>query len=125
MSECWRIARRGDDLGQALDGMAVAQARQQLAAIAADETDPAVTGQADALRSRIATYDRVAASSADAERQLRLLVARLEETATRGSELALASGADASLAALGTDVTHVVEELEALRLAFDELPPGR
>jgi hypothetical protein len=125
VSECWRIARRGDDLGQALDGMAVAQARQQLAAIAADETDPAVTGQADALRSRIATYDRVAASSADAERQLRLLVARLEETATRGSELALTSGADAGLEALGTDVTHVVEELEALRLAFDELPPGR
>ena len=67
----------------------------------------------------------MAASSADAERQLRLLVARLEETATRGSELALTSGADAGLAALGTDVTHVVEELEALRLAFDELPPGR
>lgn len=121
VSECWRIARRGNDLGQALDGMAVARARQQLAAIPADETDPAVTGQADALRSRIASYDRVAASSADAERQLRLLVARLEETATRGTELSLGPGADPSLAALGTDVTHVVEELEALRLAFDEL----
>ena len=92
MSECWRIARRGNDLGQALDGMAVARARQQLAAIPADETDPAVTGQADALRSRIASYDRVAASSADAERQLRLLVARLEETATRGTELSLGPG---------------------------------
>ena len=85
VSECWRIARRGDDLGNALDGMGVAQARQQLAAIAADETDPAVAGQADALRSRIATYDRVAASSAETERQLRLLVARLEETATRAA----------------------------------------
>jgi len=125
VSECWRIARRGDDLAHALDGMAVTQARQQLAAIAPDETDPAVTGQADALRSRIATHDRVAASTADAERQLRLLVARLEETATRGSELALTSGADPGLAALGSDVSHVVEELEALRLAFDELPPGR
>ena len=122
VSECWRIARRGDDLAHALDGMAVTQARQQLAAIAPEETDPAVTGQADALRSRIATHDRVAASTADAERQLRLLVARLEETATRGSELALTSGAGDGLAALGTDVTHVVEELEALRLAFDDLP---
>jgi hypothetical protein len=122
VSECWRIARRGDDLGQALDGMAIAQARRQLAALG-DDTDPAVTGQADALRSRIASYDRVAASSADAERQLRLLVARLEETATRGTELSLTTGADSGLAALGTDVTHVVEELEALRLAFDELPP--
>jgi hypothetical protein len=123
VSECWRIARRGDDLGQALDGMAVARARQELAAIGADETDPAVTGQAEALRSRIASYDRVAASSADAERQLRLLVARLEETATRGTELSLGAGADPTLAALGSDVTHVVEELEALRLAFDELQP--
>ena len=125
VSECWRIARRGDDLGNALDGMGVAQARQQLAAIAADETDPAVTGQADALRSRIATYDRVAASSAATEQQLRLLVARLEETATRGTELSLTTGADPELAALDTDVTHVVEELEALRLAFEELQPRR
>jgi len=125
VSECWRIARRGDDLGNALDGMDMAQVRQQLAAIDADETDPAVTGQADALRSRIATYDRVAASSAETERQLRLLVARLEETATRGTELSLTTGADPGLAALGTDVTHVVEELEALRLAFDELQPRR
>ena len=75
------------------------------------------------MRSRVASYDRVAASSADAERQLRLLVARLEETATRGTELSLGPGADPSLAALGTDVTHVVEEFEALRLAFDELQP--
>jgi hypothetical protein len=125
VSECWRIAQRGDDLGNALDGMGVAQARQQLAAIAAEETDPAVTGQADALRSRIATYDRVAASSAATEQQLRLLVARLEETATRGTELSLTTGADPGLAALGTDVTHVVEELEALRLAFEELQPRR
>jgi hypothetical protein len=124
VSECWRIARRGDDLGQALDGMAVARARQQLAALPPGDTDPAVTGQAEALRSRIASYDRVTASSADAERQLRLLVARLEETATRGTELSLTTGADSGLAALGTDVTHVVEELEALRVAFDELPRG-
>jgi hypothetical protein len=124
VSECWRIARRGDDLGQALDDMAVARARQQLAALGTDDTDPAVVGQAEALRSRIASYDRVSASSADAERQLRLLVARLEETATRGTELSLTAGADPDLAALGTDVTHVVEELEALRVAFDELPRG-
>lgn len=124
VSECWRIARRGDDLGHALDGMGVARARQQLAALRPDDTDPAVTGQADALRSRIASYDRVTASSADAERELRLLVARLEETATRGTELSLTAGADDGLAALGSDVTHVVEELEALRVAFDELPRG-
>jgi hypothetical protein len=124
VSECWRIARRGDELGQALDGMAVARARQQLAALGTDDPDPVVIGQAEALRSRIASYDRVTASSADAEGQLRLLVARLEETATRGTELSLTAGADPGLAALGTDVTHVVEELEALRVAFDELPRG-
>jgi len=125
VSECWRIARRGDDLAGVLDGMGVARARQQLAAISVDETDPAVTGQADALRSRIASYDRVAASSAGTEQQLRLLVARLEETATRGAELSLTTGADPSLVALGSDVAHVVEELEALRLAFDELQPRK
>jgi hypothetical protein len=123
VSECWRIARRGHDLGQVLDGMTIARTREQLATIAADETDPDVIGRADALRSRLASYERVAATSADAEQELRLLVARLEETSARGAELSLTAGADPGLAALGSDVSQVLDELEALRLAFDELQP--
>jgi hypothetical protein len=123
VSECWRIAKRGHDLGQVLDDMAIARTRAQLAAIATDETDPDVVSRADSLRSRVASYDRVAATSADAEQQLRLLVARLEETSARGAELSLTAGADPALTALGSDVSQTVDELEALRLAFDELQP--
>ncbi len=124
VSECWRIARRGNDLRGVLDGMAIARTREQLAAIPITESDPSVVDRADSLRSRVATYDRIAATTVDAEQQLRLLVARLEETSARGAELSLTTG-EGGLAALGTDVSGVVDELEALRLALDEIAPRR
>jgi hypothetical protein len=121
VSECWRIARRGHELRHALNAMDIARSREQLAAIPVDTDDPAVLQRASALRSRVGTYDRIAATTADTEQQLRLLVARLEETSARGAELSLTAGAT-GVDALGTEVSGVVDELESLRLAFDELP---
>ncbi len=130
VSECWRIARRGHELHDILDAMNIARSREQLAAIPTGATDPAVRQRADALTSRIETYDRIAATNADTEAELRLLVARLEETSARGAELALVATETPRLDALGSEVSGVVDELESLRLAFDELaakpelPPG-
>jgi hypothetical protein len=117
VSECWRIARRGDELAAVLDDMNIASARQQLAAIGSGDDE-----RAEALKSRVASYDRIAATGADTEHQLRVLVARLDEMAARSAELSLSAGE--GLAALGSDVTRVVDELEALRVAFDEIGPG-
>jgi hypothetical protein len=124
VAECWRVARRGNDLRSVLDGMAISRTREQLAAIAAADEDPSVVERADSLRSRAATYDRIAAATSDAEEHLRLLVARLEEASARSAELSVTTS-DSGLAALDTDVTGVVDELEALRLALDEVGPRK
>jgi hypothetical protein len=124
VAESWRVARRGNDLRSILDGMAIARTREQLAAIPADAADPSVAERAESLRSRVATYDRISAATNDAEEHLRLLVARLEEASARSTELSVTTS-DTGLAALDTDVTGVVDELEALRLALDEVGPRR
>ena len=113
VQECWRIARRGDEVRIALNTMNIGATRSQLAA----EHDEQ---RAASLRARVATYERVAATGADTEQRLRLLVARLEETAARGAELSITTKGDATLDALGTEIADVVDQLEALRLAFDE-----
>jgi hypothetical protein len=129
VSECWRIAQRGYDLQHALDAMDIARSREQLAAIPADAADPDVVQRAAALSSRVNAYDRIAATTQQTEQQLRLLVARLEETSARGAELSLTAGTP-GVEALDQEVTGVVDELESLRLAFEELdarpelPPG-
>jgi hypothetical protein len=124
VAESWRVARRGNDLRGVLDGMAIARTREELATIAATDEDPSVVERADSLRSRAATYDRIAAATTDAEEHLRLLVARLEEASARSTELSITTS-DSGLAALDTDVSGVVDELEALRLALDEVGPRR
>jgi hypothetical protein len=130
VSECWRIALRGHQLRGTLDAMNIARTREQLAAIPADATDAAVRDRAASLRARIDTYDRIAATNGETEQELRLLVARLDETSARGAELSLAATETPRLDALGSEVSGVVDELESLRLAFDELaakpelPPG-
>jgi hypothetical protein len=120
VSECWRIAQRGYELRHALDAMDIARSREQLAAIPADAKDPDLVQRAAALSSRVSAYDRIAATTAQTEQELRLLVARLEETSARGAELSLTAGAP-GVDALGQEVSGVVDELESLRLAFDEL----
>jgi hypothetical protein len=129
VSECWRIAQRGYDLRHALDAMDIARSREQLAAIPAGATDPDLVQRAAALNARVNAYDRIAATTEQTEQELRLLVARLDETSARGAELSLSAGTR-GVDALDQDVTGVVDELESLRLAFDELdakpelPPG-
>jgi hypothetical protein len=115
--ECWRIAQRGHELRSVLSGMNIAATRTQLDAVG---TDPELADRAASLQARVESYDRVARGGTDTENQLRLLVARLEETAARGAELSLVASEDPALAQLGTDVTEVADELEALRQAFEE-----
>jgi hypothetical protein len=117
VSECWRIAQRGHELRSVLSGMNIGATRTQLDAVG---TDPELADRATSLQARVDSYERVARGGADTENQLRLLVARLEETAARGAELSLVAGEDPALAQLGTDVTEVADELEALRQAFEE-----
>jgi hypothetical protein len=122
VQECWRIAQRGNELRRTLSGIDVGASRAQLATL--DTADASSPDRRASLQSRIETYERIAATTAGTEQQLRLLVARLEETAARGAELSLITGDEPALAALGSEVSGVVDELEALRLAFEETNGG-
>jgi hypothetical protein len=119
--ECWRIARRGHELTRTLNGFDVTARRAQLAAAPPDDD----SGGTGSLRAQLESYDSIAATSARTERDLRLLVGRLDEAAARGAELTVVSGQDDALDALGTDVSGVVDELDSLRLALEELGRGR
>jgi hypothetical protein len=57
----------------------------------------------------------------DARSQLRLLDARLDEAVTRAIELSLRSPADADLTGLGSDVESLVQDMEALRAALEDV----
>jgi hypothetical protein len=74
-----------------------------------------------ALRAQVASAERMTATAADADDRLRLLSARLEESAARAVELSLGAGTDADLAGLGSEVDEVVDQLESLRLALGEV----
>lgn len=122
VEECWRIANQANALGKGLRSLDPRQARASLAAAEAEagdevEADPRVA----ALRAQVASAERMTATAADADDRLRLLSARLEESAARAVELSLGAGTDADLAGLGSEVDEVVDQLESLRLALGEV----
>jgi hypothetical protein len=118
--ECWRIARRGHELSRTLSGFDVTTRRAQLAAAPPDDG----TNGTGSLQAQIESYDSIEATSNRTEKELRLLVGRLDEAAARGAQLGVATGQDDALDALGTDVSGVVDELDSLRLAIEELGRG-
>jgi hypothetical protein len=121
--EAWRIARRGAQLVEARRAIDVDDARRQLAQL--DGAEPAAEGSAterrrEALRSQVATAERLDATIADVRSQLQLLDARLDESVARATELSVRIGDADALGPVGADVDHLVQEMEALRLALEE-----
>ena len=78
----------------------------------------------EALRSQMATVERLERVIADADSRLRLLNARLDEAAARTIELAVQANDAAELGGLGDDVDQMVDEMEALRQALEETEGG-
>lgn len=120
VAECWRIAKQGNALGQGLRLVGIGEIRAAVAsaeASGAARTDPRVA----ALRAQLASAERMATTAADADGRLKLLSARLDESAARAIELSLGAGTDADLVGLGSEVDEVVDQLESLRLALGEV----
>ncbi len=134
---CWRIARRGQQLVDARTNIDAASATQELERISTDAEESwakgsAIERTADALRSQIATAQRMDEVIADTHTRLRLLDARLDESVARAIELSVSADDAADLVSLGADVDGLVSEMEALRQALDEAttvaspePPGQ
>jgi hypothetical protein len=121
VEECWAIAQQGDRLDRTASQMRIEVTRSQLDDLpeaAADEPEADAERRA-ALTARIDAHARLVATARDAENRLRVLEARLQESAARGAELS-ATGGVAPVAALESEVGSVALELESLRLALEE-----
>ncbi len=120
VEECRRIATHGHSIDVALGRLDPTRVRRESAAARALPPGESTTRTLEALESQLATAARLAAASEDGRSRLRLLDARLDELVARAVELSLGQGGDPSLSGLGTDVDHLVGELESLRQALEE-----
>lgn len=115
VSEAWRIANRGQQLELALGRLdSSADLRQRLGASGVGDDVAA------ALRSQLATYERIEATARDTRDRLRVHEARLDETVARAIEVGLRAGDPIEIGVLDDDVESLVDEMEALRRGLDE-----
>jgi len=111
VTEIWDIARRGDELDDALSALHTIT----LAARIDTTTDPQTKAS---LQSQLDAATRLQATRDDTDAQLRLLTTRMGELVAQAAEVSVGTS-DTEL--LGTAVTDVVTELEALRLAINDV----
>jgi len=145
--ECYRIARRGAALEGGLSALDADAADQQLSALvgslppdaqselrAAHDAGKALAVAAEragvdanhvqtieALEAQIASAGRLGVVAQDARDRLSLLDARLDEAVARAVELSLRAEDVAELGGLGGDVEALVNEMESLRAALEEV----
>jgi hypothetical protein len=123
--ECWRIARHAQALTEARRSIDVDRIVYDLQQIGPQAKETWAAGSsmartAEALESQLATAQRMDQTLAEAEAQLRLLDARLDESVTRAIELSVQAHDIEDLAGLQGEVDDVVTDMEALRLALRE-----
>ena len=123
VDECWRVARAGHALARARSRIDVPSIQRELASLPAPTTgtsgSEASSQTLAALRSQLATASRMDTTISDTHDRLRLSCTRLDEAVTRAIELSVASVGDHRIDELGTDVSTVTNDMEALRQAIE------
>jgi len=121
IDESWRIAKRGNDISDALARLDTVRTRAELAQLRLASADrpptAAATKTIQSLEAQIGSAQRLQATEDDARDRLRLLDARFDELVARAVEVSLGTE-DSDV--LGDDVDGLVGELEALRAALEE-----
>ena len=126
VTECWRIARQGDALEEALRQLDVTAVRAELAQVQAERRsagagDGAALERAErSVQAQLASAERLERVSRDARTRLRVLNAQLDEAVARAVELSLQAADTSDLSPLSADVDSLVGELESLRQALEE-----
>jgi len=115
IDECWLIAKRGDELDAALGHLDTASLQNAMERAADDPTRTSLQAQIDSA-------DRIRATRDTTDQRLRLLNTRLGELVAQAAEVSV--GADAT-GELGSAVDDVVTQLEALRLAVEDVNNSR
>ena len=128
VTECWRIARQGDQLDGALRALDVPGIERDLEEVHEQrreqqgnrEADAALYRTQQAVESQLKSAQRLQSVAADAQNRLRLLNAQLDESVARAVEVSLNASDASQLGSLTDDVESVVGELESLRLGLEE-----
>jgi len=123
VAECWRVARRGDALVDAISNLDAPSARRELET--AKQAAKATPGEAQqetvkALQAQVDSAERLTDVARDAQDKVRLLDARLDEAVARAIELSITADDVGELGGLGGDVEGVVSEMETLRVSLEE-----
>jgi hypothetical protein len=120
LDETWRIARRGDEIDNAVGRLDPTRLRSKLATLeleAADDPNDQLAAAIESVRSQLESTDRLKERSANTANTLRLTQTRLDELTARATEVSIGAG---DTDAYEHDVEDLVDELEGLRLALDE-----
>jgi hypothetical protein len=120
VEESWQVAQRGEALVQARRGIDLAEIDRRLQEAGQAETDPTGDRVVRSLEGQRETAARLDGVIANANDQLRLLDAGLDEAVARTLELSAHAQAGGGVEGLGQDVDELVTEVEALRLALEE-----
>jgi len=111
----WDVAQRGQQLTDARRRIDVADLNRTL-----DSTEPDDPRHTAALAQK-ASHDRLRTREDKTRERLEILDARLDETIVRAGELATRTGGAIELDELAGQVTDMVDELDSLRIALDEV----
>jgi hypothetical protein len=128
VKEVWRIAQRGHLMAKGMKALDVEGTMRDLQEVERDlrsSADARLEQARDSLQAQLSSAQRMKDAVDDARSQLRLLDARLDESVTRAIELSLRSAGDADVTGLGTDVETLVQDMEALRAALEDVDDPR
>lgn len=124
VEECWSVAKQGQVLADARKQINDREARWELQqaqyALTQSGGNEVQEGRIAALEAQLATADRMDGLISSTKDQLDLLNARLDESVTRAIELSV-SDKGGGAERLTADVGAIVDDLESLRRAIEEV----
>ena len=124
VEECWNVAKQGQVLADARRQINDREARWELQqaqyALSQSGGNEVQASRVSALEAQLATAARMDALISSTKDQLDLLNARLDESVTRAIELSV-SGHGGGADRLTADVGAIVDDLESLRMAIEEV----
>jgi len=121
LAESWEIARRGDEIDDAVTRLDPTALRSNLSTLqrrAGDAPSDEAAAAMASIEAQLATADRLKQLSTSTSDRLRLTQVRLDELVARTAEVTVGT---TDTEALVHDVDDLVVELEGLRLAVEEV----
>ncbi len=120
LAEAWEIAKRGDEIDDAVRRLDPTALRSKLATLesrASEQPSPAADAAVESVERQLATADRLKAQSEETVASLRLTQTQLDELVARASEVRIGAVDTDTYA---RDVDELVIKLEALHQAVEE-----